>query len=225
MLPFFIYCLAVGAVAVPKINVILALMCIKSRPGDRQRTWKSISGDEICTDPIVYAKMGRFVGSGNLLSGVLCAISSPLLGAWSDRYGRKPFLAFSALGMLSGDFVTVVAAWFPDTIPVYWLLLEFVIGGLTGAFLTTVALIQSYITDVTPAEKRGKIFSLLHAYLYLGLALGPAAGAFLVRNIGKGDMLSVFYVAGACHALFILYILVGIPESLATPSIFTTAKP
>ncbi|EXJ86625.1 hypothetical protein A1O3_03578 [Capronia epimyces CBS 606.96] len=225
MLPFLIYCLAVGAVAVPKINIILALMCLKSRPGDTDRNWKNISRGEICTDPTVYAEMGWFVGCGNLLSGILCAVSSPCLGAWSDRYGRKPFIAFSALGMFCGDVISVVAAWFPNRISVYWILLEFVIGGLTGAFLTIIALTQSYITDITPAEKRAKVFSLLHAYLCLGLALGPAAGAFLVRMIHNGDMLSVFYVAGACHALFISYVLVGIPESLPAPSIQPGDKP
>ena len=198
----------------PKINVILALLCIKNKPRNISPIHRSIRSDDICTDPAVHAEMGRFVGYGNLLSGILCAISSPRLGRWSDHYGRKPFIAFSAIGMLSGDAVSLVAALFPDRMPVYAILLEFVIGGITGAFLTTVALIQSFATDVTPLETRASVFSMLHACMYLGLALGPAAGAFLVRNIGKGDMVSVFYVAGACHTIFILYVLVGLPESL-----------
>ena len=221
MLPFLVYCLAVGAVAVPKINVVLALLCIQKRSKIDSPLHRSIRSDDICTDPVVHAEMGRFVGYGNLLSGILCAVSSPLLGRWSDRYGRKPFIAFSAIGMLSGDAVSLVAVLFPEKVPVYAILLEFVIGGLTGAFLSTVALMQAYATDITPLETRASVFSRLHACMYLGLALGPAAGAFLVRNIGKGDMVSVFYVAGVCHCTFILYILVGLPESLPARSILS----
>jgi len=217
MLPFLIYCLAVGAGAVPKINVILALLCIKAKATNIGLTQRSISSDDICVDPAVHSEMGRFVGYGNLISGILCAISSPRIGRWSDRYGRKPFIAFSAIGMLSGDAISLLAAWFPRRISVYWILLEFVIGGLTGAFLTTVALIQAYATDISPLETRASVFSMLHACMYLGLALGPAAGAFFVHNVGRGDIVSIFYVAGACHALFILYVLVAIPESLPKP--------
>lgn len=200
----------------PKINVILALLCIRhkqnaTKPG-------RIGPDDICADPGVHAEMGHFIAICNLVSGCLCAISGPQLGRWSDRYGRKPFIAVSALGMFSGDVVSVIVAWLPGKISVYWILLEFVVGGLTGAFLTTVALLQSYATDITPPEQRASVFSVLHACMYLGLGLGPAAGALFVRTIGKGNMLSIFYVAGACHAIFIRYVLIGIPESLPTSS-------
>lgn len=209
-LPFLLYCIAVGAVHVPKVNIILALLCIK----DKQEVhFGHVGSDDICDTPTVHAEMGRFLASANVISGVLCAFSSPILGMLSDRYGRKPLIAFSALGMLSGDTISLLAAWFPATISVYWILLEFVIGGLTGAFFTTVALVQSYAADCSSEENRAKVFSTLHACMYLGLAIGPAAGALLVDTIGHGNMLLAFYAAGACHLTFICYILFGIPES------------
>jgi MFS family permease len=157
--------------------------------------------------------MGRLLGCGNFLSGALCAISSPLLGKWSDRYGRKPIIAFSALGMFSGDAVSIVAAWYPHRFPAPLILLEFVLGGLTGAFLTTLAMMQSYAADVTSRDKRLNVFSHLHASMYLGLALGPAGAAFAARSIGSGDILPVFYAAGIIHTCFIAYVLICIPES------------
>ena len=215
MVPFLLYCLAVGAVAVPKINIILALMCVRNQSTRHSR---GITGDDLCTTPAIHEEMGRFMMYANLMSGILCAFSSPRLGALSDRLGRKPLIAFSALGMLMGDVISVTAALVPDKISVYWILLEFVIGGLTGAFVTTVVFVQSYATDCTPQKERAKVFSQLHACMYLGMAFGPAAGAFLVRDFGKGDMLLAFYAAGLCHALFIIFVLVGIPESLPAPA-------
>lgn len=216
MIPFLVYCLAVGAVAVPKTNVILALLCRKNLSKDVGLEHKRLGLDDICASPAVHTKMGRFVGYGNMLSGILCAISSPQLGRLSDRFGRKPFIAFSALGMFSGDLISVVASWFPDKISVYWILLEFIIGGLTGAFLTTTALIQAYATDLVPSEKRASVFSRLHACMYVGLALGPAIGALHAKTVDNKDMLSIFYIAGACHGLFILYVLLALPESVGT---------
>ena len=221
MLPFLLYCLAVGAVAVPKINIILALMCVRDQPNRRSR---SINSDDICSRPAIHAEMGRFVTYANLTSGILCVFSSPRLGALSDRYGRKPLIAFSAVGMLMGDVISVTAATFPQRISVYWILLEFVIGGLTGAFVATVAFVQAYATDSSPLEERSKVFSQLHACMYVGMGLGPAVGAFLVRTLGQGNMLWVFYAAGLFHLLFICYVLLALPESLPAVQNAKTAK-
>lgn len=149
----------------------------------------------------------------HIISGVGSAISSPKLGKLSDRYGRKPLLAFSAMGLLFGDVISLVAAWFPHKVPVYLVLLEFAIGGLTGSFAATMAIIQAYAADSTKGEARVSIFSRLHACMYIGQAVGPAAGGLVVRLLGHGDMLSVFYAATVCHASFIIFVLFGIRES------------
>jgi MFS family permease len=135
------------------------------------------------------------------------------MGKLSDVYGRKPLLAISALGLLFGDVISMAAAWFPHRIPVYLVLLEFGIGGLTGSFAATMAIIQAYAVDCTEGEARVSFFSRLHACMYLGQAVGPAAGGLLVRVVGQGDMLSVFYAATVCHASFILFVLFGIRET------------
>ena len=200
-----------GAVAVPKLNIILALMCVQY---EAEIVPQQLGSDQICNAPSIHARMGRFMMFANIISGVGCAFSSPRMGALSDRYGRKPLLAFSALGLLFGDTISIAAGLFPYSISVYWVLLEFAIGGLTGSFVTTMAIIQTYAADCTEGEARVSIFGRLHACMYLGLALGPAAGGFFVRMVGSGDMLSVFYAASLCHAGFIGFVLFGIKESL-----------
>lgn len=217
IIPFLFYCLAVGAVAVPKINITLAILCIQRKDHLKGFRHTPVSSEDICVDPAVHIEMARFIGYGNLISGILCAFSSPQLGKLSDRYGRKPLIAFSAFGILSGDAISIIAAWFPTRISVYWILLEFVIGGLTGALMTTIALIQSYITDISIPEVRPSLFSLLHACTYIGSASGPAIGALLVQSLRDMDLLAVLYVSGVCHLFFIIYVFCIIPESLICP--------
>ena len=111
-----------GAVAVPKLNIILALMCVQY--GERAAP-QGIGNDQLCDAPAIHARMARFMMFANLISGIGCAISSPKIGRLSDRYGRKPLLAFTALGLLFGDVISMIAGLFPNSVPVYWVLLEF----------------------------------------------------------------------------------------------------
>lgn len=200
-----------GSVAVPKLNVILALMCLQY---GNEIEPQGIGNEQLCNTPAIHARMARFMVFANLISGVGCAISSPRIGRMSDRYGRKPLLAFTALGLLFGDVISMVAGLLPNKISVYWVLLEYGIGGLTGTFAASMAILQSYAADCTNGEARGTLFSQIHASMYLGVALGPAVGGLFIKYVGRGDMLSVLYAATICHAGFICFVILGIRESL-----------
>ena len=79
-----------GAVAVPKLNVILAMMCVQY--GENVNVLQKLRPDQICNTPSIHARMGRFMMFANFISGVGCAFSSPKMGVLSDFYGRKPLL-------------------------------------------------------------------------------------------------------------------------------------
>jgi MFS family permease len=149
----------------------------------------------------------------NLISGTLCAFSSPRLGALSDRYGRCLILAVTALGMLLGDVITITAASFPDSISVYWVLVEFGFGGLAGSFIATMAVIQSYAADCTPPARRSVVFGYLHGCMFTGIAVGPILGGLIIR--ASGNIMTIFYVAFVCHLGFIVFITSFVPESLS----------
>jgi DHA1 family tetracycline resistance protein-like MFS transporter len=111
-------------------------------------------------------------------------IFSPLLGAVSDRFGRRPVLLISMLG-LGLDYVLMALA--PS---LAWLFAGRVISGITSASFSTA---YAYIADITPPEKRARAFGLVGAAFGLGFVLGPALGGLL----GAVDSRLPFWTAAA----------------------------
>lgn len=129
----------------------------------------------------------------------LCA---PLLGALSDRFGRRPVLLLS----LSGVCVNyLMLAWAPS---LAWL---FVGRLITGATAANVSAATAYIADVTPPAERAQRFGLVGAMFGLGFVLGPAMGGLL----GGYGLRLPFLAAAALAGLNVLYGVFVLPESLA----------
>jgi DHA1 family tetracycline resistance protein-like MFS transporter len=124
-----------------------------------------------------------------------------VLGALSDRFGRRPVILLSNLG-LGLDYVLMALA--PT---VGWLLAGRVISGITAASFSTAG---AYIADVTPADKRAARFGMLGAAFGLGFVLGPAIGGVL----GHIDPRLPFWCAAGLSLLNALYGLFVLPESL-----------
>jgi MFS transporter, DHA1 family, tetracycline resistance protein len=128
-------------------------------------------------------------------------IFSPLLGVISDRFGRRPVILVSCLG-LGLDYLFMAIA---PTLG--WLFVGRVISGITAASFATAG---AYIADVTPPEKRAASFGMLGAAFGLGFVLGPALGGLL----GGYSLRLPFWVAGGLSLLNTLYGLFVLPESL-----------
>ncbi|MGQ0701178.1 MAG: MFS transporter [Panacagrimonas sp.] len=105
----------------------------------------------------------------------VCALfAGPVLGRWSDRYGRKPILLISQLGsMLS--FVMLALA--PSLL---WLFLARALDGITAG---NVATARACISDVTAPKDRSAAFGVIAAAFGFGYMVGPA-GAGLLANFG-----------------------------------------
>jgi DHA1 family tetracycline resistance protein-like MFS transporter len=128
-------------------------------------------------------------------------IFSPLLGAWSDRFGRRPVILLSCLGM-GLDYIFMAVA--PS---LRWLFVGRVISGITTS---NVATAFAYITDVTPPAERAKKFGMLGAAFGLGFVIGPAVGGAL----GLHNLRVPFWVAAALSLANFFYGLFVLPESL-----------
>lgn len=126
---------------------------------------------------------------------------APLLGALSDRFGRRPVLLIALLGSGIDYFAMAMVP------SVSWLFVTRVINGLTGASMSVA---NAYITDVTPPEKRAGAFGMFGATVGVGFVLGPLAGGLL----GIHDIRLPFYVAGALTLLNCAYGFFVLPESL-----------
>jgi DHA1 family tetracycline resistance protein-like MFS transporter len=129
-------------------------------------------------------------------------VFSPVLGALSDHYGRRPVVLLSNFG-LGLDYIVMALA--PT---VWWLFVGRVISGVTSASFSTAS---AYIADVTPPEKRAGAFGMLSAAFGLGFVLGPALGGVF----GEIDPRLPFWVAAGLSLLNATYGLFVLPESLA----------
>ena len=148
-----------------------------------------------------YALAALWVGLFGTVYAVAQFLCSPLQGALSDRFGRRPVILLSNLG-LGLDFVLMALA---NTLPV--LFLGRVISGITAASVGTA---NAYLADVTPPEGRTRAFGLLGAAFGIGFVFGPAIGGML----GEIDLRAPFWVAAGLSLCNFLYGWFVLPESL-----------
>jgi DHA1 family tetracycline resistance protein-like MFS transporter len=113
-------------------------------------------------------------GASPIVIGLLFAsfsiaqlIAAPLLGEWSDRWGRRPVLILSLIGTAVSFAMLAVAN------SLAMLFAARIVDGLSGGNITTA---RAYIADVSTEENRAKMYGFLGAAFGLGFILGPALG-------------------------------------------------
>src|SRR5438876_1161664 len=126
---------------------------------------------------------------------------SPLLGVLSDRFGRRPIILLSNLG-LGLDYIVMAMA--PT---LNWLFLGRIISGITTSSIPTA---MAYIADVTPKQKRAAAFGLIGVAFGIGFTFGPAIGG-LAGNVNPR---LAFWVAAALSLMNWLWGYFFVPESL-----------
>ena len=161
--------------------------------------------------PVLPKLIGSFMTSGASTSVAYGAaqaafaiaqfFSAPVLGALSDRYGRRPILLLGLLGMGINFFVTALASEF-------WMLLAVRVMG--GAVCANIAVANAYVADITVPEERAKNYGMLGAMFGLGFILGPVLGG----TLGNYDLHWPFLLAGSLSLLNCLYGYFVLPESL-----------
>jgi DHA1 family tetracycline resistance protein-like MFS transporter len=126
---------------------------------------------------------------------------SPILGALSDRFGRRPVVLLSNLGTAL-DYVLMAVA--PSLVLLF---VGRVISGVTTASISTAF---AYIADITAPEKRAAVFGKIGVAFGAGFILGPALGGLL----GDSDPRLPFWVAAGLSFANTLYGWLILPESL-----------
>lgn len=142
-----------------------------------------------------------WVGIFGTVFAAIQFFSAPIQGALSDRFGRRPVILLSCLG-LGLDFIFMALA--PSLM---WLFVGRVISAVTSASFTTA---NAYIADVTPKDKRAAAFGMVGMAFGVGFIIGPMLGGWL----GHYDLRYPFWGAAVLALANFLYGLFVLPESL-----------
>jgi MFS transporter, DHA1 family, tetracycline resistance protein len=126
-------------------------------------------------------------------------LASPVLGWFSDRYGRKPVLLCSLIGSATGYILMA------DATSLKMLFLARILAGVAGASVGTAS---AYIADITPPENRSKRMGLIGAAFGIGFVLGPAIGGLL----SQWSVVAPFWFAASLSIINAVLMWIVLPE-------------
>src|SRR5215470_7272502 len=147
------------------------------------------------------ARAAEIYGVFGTVWALMQFLFSPVHGALSDRFGRRPVILISNFG-LGLDYILMALA--PN---LWWLFVGRVISGISAATISTA---YAYIADVTAPELRAARFGMLGVAFGAGFVFGPALGGLA----GNVDPHLPFWIAAVLSLANALYGLIVLPESL-----------
>jgi len=148
-----------------------------------------------------FALAGKYVGVISATYALMQFLFAPIMGALSDRFGRRPVILVSLFG-LGIDFL--IQGFAPS---IWWLFIGRLLAGIMGANFTTA---NAYIADVSTDETRARNFGFVGMMFGLGFTIGPALGGFL----GDYSLRLPFFVAAGLALVNWFYGFFVLPESL-----------
>ncbi|AKU92543.1 TCR/Tet family MFS transporter [Vulgatibacter incomptus] len=161
--------------------------------------------------PVLPTLIEQFSGSNaraGVMNGIFIAlwalmqfVASPIIGSLSDRFGRRPVILLSTVG-LAADYVLMALA--PN---LWWLAVGRLVAGVTSASFSAAF---AYMADITAPENRARGYGLIGAAFSAGFVAGPLLGGVL----GEWSPRAPFWVAAGLSAVSFAYGAFILPESL-----------
>jgi MFS family permease len=161
-------------------------------------------------------------GGGPILYGVLLSIfsifqfiGSPVLGALSDTYGRKPILLISHGGTFLGWLLFIAALYLPNiqiwmvALPLLGIGLARAVDGITGG---NISVASAYVSDVVIPSERAKTFGMIGATFGFGMLIGPVMGGLVSATSFGFAGVGMLAVSISLVTLVSMYL--WLPESL-----------
>ena len=152
-------------------------------------------------DPNKTNEIALYVGLLVSLYSFCQFFAAPVLGAISDKYGRRPILLFCLLGSAIGYILFGIGG------SLTILFIARAIDGITGGDISTVI---AYVADVTQPQDRGKYFGIVGATIGLGFMIGPTLGGF----VASISLSAPVFLAAGLTILNMIYGFFVLPESL-----------
>lgn len=150
---------------------------------------------------VPHSHLALWVGVLEAVNGLCTFLVAPLLGALSDRIGRRPIIVVAAFGAAVGYLLFGIGG------ALWVLVLGRIVQGATAGDLPA---LFAYLADITPPEQRARRFGLLGALSGIGTMVGPALGGLLAAvNVDFP-----VFVTAAIAAVIGVISLVLLPESL-----------
>ncbi|HVT62780.1 MAG TPA: MFS transporter, partial [Legionellaceae bacterium] len=153
-------------------------------------------------DPQKIDEIALYVGLLTSIYAFFQFFAAPVLGALSDKYGRRPILLICLVGSAIGYILFGIGG------SLTILFIGRIIDGLTGGDISTA---MAYVADVTKPQDRGKYFGIIGATVGFGFMLGPSIGG-LVSHI---SLAAPFYLAAILTLINAVYGFFVLPESLS----------
>jgi MFS transporter, DHA1 family, tetracycline resistance protein len=147
-------------------------------------------------------QVGLYVGLIVSVFAFCAFCAAPVLGALSDRYGRRPIMVLSLFGSAVGYLIFGLGG------ALWVLFLGRIIDGLTAGNVST---IYAYVADTVAPVKRGRVYGLLGAVGGLGFMLGPVIGGLL----GATSPSAPLFAAAALTLANVAWIYLALPETVA----------
>ncbi|MCB1385427.1 MAG: MFS transporter [Nitratireductor sp.] len=153
-----------------------------------------LGGGDVSHTAVLY-------GAISVVFALMQFLFAPVMGALSDRHGRRPVLLVALTGM---GFDSLLLAFAPN---IWWIFAGRALGGIFGA---TFSVANAYMADVSRGEDRAAAFGLVGAAFGLGFIIGPLMGGVL----GEIDIRLPIYTAAGLSFVNVLFGYLFLKESL-----------
>ncbi|XP_071506227.1 uncharacterized protein [Diadema antillarum] len=147
--------------------------------------------DDVCSDlskhpdaeDAVQSEASRIMIWDSVFADIPGAVSALILGAQSDKVGRKPIMLIPVVGLTLLVFIRLLGSLLQKASMVF-LFTSSLVGGLSGGFGTFTTALTNFVTDSTPEEHRTERLGKIMPFISLGVIAGYTLSGFLTQTFG-----------------------------------------
>ncbi|KAF9405787.1 hypothetical protein BGZ94_003382 [Podila epigama] len=165
-----------------------------------------------CKTPEILAFTAKTLALIEVIGGIASTFTIGYYSSVSDKHGRVTIMILSfATSLIMLLSIIAMGKWW-DQVGLPLMVISSLVTGLMGGISLGATMSLAYAADCTDPAKRSLIYSYLHAGLFLGLAIGPVVGGYLVKK--TGTILTIVYIDLATTVFSLLLAIFVIPESI-----------